>query len=250
MNEKCRLTRTASSFAIPVPDMSSSDDESSGEATRSQPLRRSSYFLSPSIGGAIPVLPKDGAVSKISAETLYNILNGEYDQHYDNVYILDCRYMYEYEAGHIKGAQHIESSDVIQREFYENPRKNSLIIFHCELSRNRGPQMAAAFREMDRRFNLANYPELTYKDTYVLDGGYRAFYSRYPTMCDGGYTKMRDAKHRTNGDLSRSTTSFRRSFRRYREMAKSLDNVSSLLSDGVDCVSTASGAKEVLSVVV
>jgi M-phase inducer tyrosine phosphatase len=91
---------------------------------------------------------------------------------------------------------------------------NAVVIFHCEFSHNRGPQLAGIFREIDRDMNKYSYPDLHYPDVYVLDGGYRQFHIERPELCSGGYTRMLDDVHRANGNLTRETTAWRRTVER------------------------------------
>ena len=60
--------------------------------------------------------------------------------------IVDCRFDYEYQGGHIKTA--ININDPAQmKEFFLKDREtierlmSTVIIFHCEFSQKRGPEM-------------------------------------------------------------------------------------------------------------
>lgn len=188
---------------IPLPHL----DDSPGMAS---PYRHSYLSPSPKKQHFLPTLPLDGTVPRISAQTLSNLLSGDYDEYFDNLFIIDCRYNYEYNGGHIRGAANGNSPESIQEMFFDEVIENSVIIFHCEFSHNRGPQMASMFREIDRNLNKDNYPALFYPDVYILDGGYRNFYQQFPNHCDGGYTRMLDDCHRSNGDLLKATSEFRK----------------------------------------
>jgi hypothetical protein len=51
----------------------------------------------------LPIIPgKHSDLSAISPETMSGVLNGVYDSSLDTVTIIDCRYPYEFEGGHIK----------------------------------------------------------------------------------------------------------------------------------------------------
>jgi M-phase inducer tyrosine phosphatase len=94
--------------------------------------------------------------------------------------------------------------------FFADPAPGTVIVFHCEFSHNRGPQLASVFRELDRDLNKHCYPNIFYPDVFVLDGGYRQFHADHPEWCNGGYTRMLDDVHRTNGNLTRETASWRK----------------------------------------
>ena len=50
------------------------------------------------------------------------------------------------------------------------------IVFHCEFSMHRGPQMYNLMRQTDRKINENRYPLLFYPEIYLLEGGYKDFY--------------------------------------------------------------------------
>ena len=84
---------------------------------------------------------------------LDNLLNGKYNEMIATFHIIDCRFDYEYEGGHIKGAANINTTAEIE-EFLlgENAKKPSpscsgdtakktVVIFHCEFSCKRAPTL-------------------------------------------------------------------------------------------------------------
>jgi M-phase inducer tyrosine phosphatase len=158
----------------------------------------------------LPTVPKPGSVPRITGRVLCEILDGQYDDHFDELFIIDGRYGYEHRGGCIRGAQNINSPDLLIDAFFKEPIPNAVIIFHCEFSHNRGPQLAAIFRKIDRNMNKFSYPNLLYPHVYILDGGYRDFFVAFPQLCDGGYTPMLDEFHRSNGDLTKETTKFQK----------------------------------------
>ena len=68
----------------------------------------------------------------------------------------------------------------------------TIIIFHCEFSQHRGPKMYRALRDLDRRLHIDFYPQLFYSEIYLLEGGFKEFYSQYPMLCEGSYLPMAD----------------------------------------------------------
>ena len=153
----------------------------------------------------------------------------------DEYSIVDCRYPYEYEGGHIQRAQNIWEKSVLSDRFFSKPQytaepRRRIIIFHCEFSSKRGPDMYVLFsckfqcvrhsmivrdawellsfssafvvyiyrsrfmRQTDRKKNDMAFPKLYYPELYLLDGGYKAFYEKFPVsiitvplplVCDG-----------------------------------------------------------------
>lgn len=72
-------------------------------------------------------------------------------------------------------------------------KKEIVIIFYCEFSSKRAPDMYNFLRSKDREKNLKNYPSLFYPKTFLLDGGYSEFVFNFPDFCVGRnnkYTKM------------------------------------------------------------
>ena len=61
----------------------------------------------------------------------------------------------------------------------EMMRQKAIVVFHCEFSTQRGPQMMNLMRETDRKINDDRYPSLIYPEIYLLEHGYRNFYKAY-----------------------------------------------------------------------
>lgn len=139
---------------------------------------------------------------RIGVDDLENILMGKHMHEFDEFIIIDSRFQYEYNGGHIKGAINISSQQDLEDKFIKNvdandTRKSKLVIFHCEFSIFRGPTMASHLRKCDRILNAANYPRLTYPDIVILEGGYKKFYDKFKHVhCDPQeYVEMKDINH-------------------------------------------------------
>jgi M-phase inducer tyrosine phosphatase len=136
-----------------------------------------------------PILPcldigKD-AINRISPETVCDLIEGRYDDQIDEYYIIDCRFPYEYEGGHIIGALNINNMDELNNMFFRNPPdtgKKCVIVFHCEFSSHRAPRMALHLRGEDRIRNKLNYPNLYYPDIYILHEGYKGFFKTHQVI--------------------------------------------------------------------
>lgn len=146
------------------------------------------HFSSGDSGDTIP---------RISSQTLVEVLDGKYSRQFDHKMIIDCRFEYEYDGGHIDGAINYNDKELLARHLFQTPMDGrTLIIFHCEYSAHRAPLMARHVRSQDRSANAANYPRLTYPDVYILSGGYSEFFDTHRYRCyPQSYVEMSDEKH-------------------------------------------------------
>ncbi|XP_033223834.1 M-phase inducer phosphatase-like isoform X2 [Belonocnema kinseyi] len=145
-------------------------------------------------------------LKSISAQTLAGLIRGEFTETISDYKIVDCRYPYEYEAGHIEGALNLYSKELIEQcllaplkhkpEIEPDSHKRSIIVFHCEFSWERGPNLSRFLRNIDRQRNKEHYPALHYPELYLLHGGYQKFYIEQKELClPQGYRPMRDPNH-------------------------------------------------------
>lgn len=156
-----------------------------------------------------PALPhfvkEDGgdSIPRITRETLLRVLDGEFRDRYDEKMIIDCRFEYEYEGGHIMGAVNYNDKELLARKLFADGTHEQqargdriLIIFHCEYSAHRAPMMARHIRAEDRAVNAASYPRLSYPEMYILDGGYSGFFEAHRDRCfPQNYVEMDAAEH-------------------------------------------------------
>ena len=144
----------------------------------------------------------------------------KYRDRYDKYIIIDCRYWYEYNGGHINGAIQlihkddfdINSSDKEKTQTFKNQIKKlffnesqlrsreeckkTLIFFHCEFSQKRGPEIYEIFRYVDREIHQSEWPFLLYPEMYIIRGGYTAFFTHYSHLCTTNvHIKMNDPKY-------------------------------------------------------
>ncbi|KAJ5088404.1 hypothetical protein N7456_012020 [Penicillium angulare] len=133
---------------------------------------------------------------RIAKNTLLDLLDGKFSDSFDNVMIVDCRFEYEYEGGHINGAVNYNDKDQLAGELFNAPKGRTALILHCEYSAHRAPIMAKYIRHHDRAVNVDSYPHLTYPDMYILDGGYSAFYAEHRSLCyPQNYVEMSAKEH-------------------------------------------------------
>ena len=84
-------------------------------------------------------------VPRINKDTMIDVLDGKYSQRYERSVIIDCRFEYEYEGGHIAGAINFNNKEDLASNLFEGdamtkPDK-TLLILHCEYSAHRAPIM-------------------------------------------------------------------------------------------------------------
>ncbi|XP_031816887.1 M-phase inducer phosphatase 1 isoform X4 [Sarcophilus harrisii] len=123
----------------------------------------------------------------ISPEIMASVLNGKFANVIKEFVIIDCRYPYEYEGGHIKGAVNLHMEEEVEAFLLKKPirptdGKRVIVVFHCEFSSERGPRMCRFVRERDRLDN--EYPKLHYPELYVLKGGYKDFFLKCKSYCE------------------------------------------------------------------
>ena len=148
-----------------------------------------------------PVLPhffqegQPDSIPRITKDTLLQVLDGNFDNDYDQRMIIDCRFEYEFEGGHIDGAVNFNDKELLTSQLFEASfHGKTLLIFHCEYSAHRAPIMARHVRKQDRTTNSEQYPKLTYPEVYILDGGYSSFFAKHRDRCfPQNYVEM-DAK--------------------------------------------------------
>ena len=131
--------------------------------------------------------------------TTRRLLKGDYRKLFDKVIVVDARYDYEYEGGHIRGALNFACEADAMGFFFgaapvcDDPAR-TVIIIHCEFSSERGPRMWKRIRTHDRARSV--FPYLQYPYMFLLSKGYSQFYSHEDVVghdcCDGGYRSMFD----------------------------------------------------------
>ncbi|TRX90074.1 hypothetical protein FHL15_008993 [Xylaria flabelliformis] len=150
-----------------------------------------------------PILPhffpdgENDGIPRISRETFLDLLDGNYNESFNQKVIIDCRFEYEYEGGHIDGAVNYNDKELLARQLFQTPMEGkTILIFHCEYSVHRAPRMARHIRAEDRTINAEFYPRLTYPEVYILEGGYSDFFKMERNRCyPQAYVEMGAEEH-------------------------------------------------------
>lgn len=87
-------------------------------------------------------------LKSISAGTMRNLMLGAFDDSVASFKVIDCRYPYEFQGGHISGALNLYTHEQIIEEFVNKKTepavdgvKRNILVFHCEFSSERGPKL-------------------------------------------------------------------------------------------------------------
>lgn len=186
-----------SDIAIPTPDMFDDD----------KPISRDS-LPSPI---SLPLRNTDD-VTRITPEDAAEVIVNPASKGFDKCLVLDCRFPYEFKGGHIKNAINVLDVHSLRRIYHDYQGQNVCIIFHCEFSKNRSKNFFQDFRDYDRRQHVADYPNISYPNAFLLAGGYKHFYQSYEELCVGGYIEMRDTRFVSSGDLRKFHTEYNKNF--------------------------------------
>ncbi|CAB1457592.1 unnamed protein product [Pleuronectes platessa] len=139
-------------------------------------------FVLPTVEG------KHQDLKYITPEMMVTALTGQFNHLVERVIVIDCRYPYEFEGGHIQGALNLHQEEHVEDFLLKTPiltsslEKRVVIVFHCEFSSERGPRMCRFVRERDRALN--EYPNLHYPELYILKGGYKEFFPHFQLQCE------------------------------------------------------------------
>ncbi|WFC93746.1 protein-tyrosine-phosphatase [Malassezia brasiliensis] len=183
---------------------------------------------------------KSDGLMRVKPETVRDVLQGRYNDQIRGFQIVDCRFAYEHEGGHIMGATNLNTVEQVQTYFLtpgkglhatqplpertqsgmpdeSGDTRKFLVIFHCEFSWKRGPSMALALRAADRSL-ASDYPRCHFPDVYVLQGGYADFFRTCPELCTPcAYVTMDDPRFLRR--RSEELVGFRKQFVRNRSFA-------------------------------
>ncbi|KAI0964752.1 rhodanese-like domain-containing protein [Xylaria arbuscula] len=140
---------------------------------------------------------ENDGIPRISRDTFLELLDGKFNESFTQKIVIDCRFEYEYEGGHIDGAINYNDKDLLARHLFETPMEGkTILIFHCEYSVHRAPRMARHIRSEDRTINAEFYPRLNYPEVYILEGGYSDFFQRQRARCyPQAYVEMNAQEH-------------------------------------------------------
>ncbi|KAM0427502.1 hypothetical protein ACHAPT_007462 [Fusarium lateritium] len=196
LRNRKQFRRSLSMFEHPADIMKNKSDGEESTSSALQSVMDVEEAQEPVLPHFLTEDPTD-PIPRISRETLVDVLDGKYSDHFDQKMVIDCRFEYEYDGGHVDGAVNYNDKDLLTRQLFDTPMNGRvLLIFHCEYSAHRAPLMARHVRSEDRTVNAESYPKLTYPEVYILDGGYSGFFAEHRGRCyPQEYVEMSDENH-------------------------------------------------------
>ncbi|PWZ02753.1 hypothetical protein BCV70DRAFT_5497 [Testicularia cyperi] len=180
---------------------------------------------------------KDDGLMRIAPQTLTDLLAGKFTNAIASYQVVDCRFGYEFDGGHIPGAINLSTVGKVISHFLvagqgrhegqplpprsqsgkadkTGNRRKHVLVFHCEFSCKRAPSMALALRQADRAL-AHDYPNCHFPELYVLQGGYCDFFRTYANLCEPQqYVCMDDPRY--HDKRSTELNGFRKQFSRHR----------------------------------
>lgn len=124
----------------------------------------------------------------VTPETVHRLLSNEFHEHVSEFIIVDCRFPFEYDGGHIKTAVNQWNAELAINAFFAHPvvtagnGGRTVVLFHCEFSSHRAPTMFCNLRRMDAHIT-AGAKGLLFPEFYLIEGGYSVFFDKYPQHC-------------------------------------------------------------------
>ncbi|KAF8917100.1 hypothetical protein CPB85DRAFT_1374416 [Mucidula mucida] len=161
------------------------------------------------VGKILPCrsVPEDGLM-RITPQTLNALMDGAFNDRIHDFHVIDCRFDYEYNGGHIPGAVNINTPDDVEKLLLgpslTKPKpsvsgdayRKTVLVFHCEFSMKRAPTFAKHLRAKDRSMNHSSYPKIHYPEVYLLEGGYCGYFKVSASRCEPQkYVRMDDPSH-------------------------------------------------------
>ncbi|KAJ7109215.1 hypothetical protein C8R44DRAFT_635087 [Mycena epipterygia] len=154
----------------------------------------------------------DDGLMRINPQTLNKLLDGHYNEQAD-YHVIDCRFDYEFNGGHIPGAVNLNTPSDVEEYLLRSslkkpkpsvsgdPARKRILVFHCEFSAKRAPTFAKHLRARDRALNNHVYPKIHYPELYILEGGYCQYFKAFSSRCSPqGYITMDDPIHTASRD--------------------------------------------------
>ncbi|KEP53755.1 sulfurtransferase [Rhizoctonia solani 123E] len=150
---------------------------------------------------------REDGLMRINCDTLDALLAGQFNSRINSYKVIDCRFDYEYEGGHVPGAINLNTTQAIEEYLLGADKplpsrsgdgaKKDILVFHCEFSVKRAPTFAKHLRSRDRALNSHSYPNIHYPEVYIMSGGFNQYFKEKPSQVEPpfSYVQMDDPVH-------------------------------------------------------
>ncbi|ELP93111.1 dual specificity phosphatase ibp1, putative [Entamoeba invadens IP1] len=152
------------------------------------------------------ISPRKQATETISPDQFKSLMEKN-----KNLIILDARFPFEYEQGHIINSINVWNDTTLAQQMKPFDtwcsEENRVVVVYCEFSKTRGPKIANLLQEMDFiRMESLGLSELNFPEVYLLEGGFKYFYENVNELCTGKYISMRNINSSNIEDLRNYAT--------------------------------------------
>ncbi|ELP93333.1 hypothetical protein EIN_057180 [Entamoeba invadens IP1] len=147
-------------------------------------LRTSQLFLSASvtpvnaISTQLPFITTCKGFPVISIETFEQQISKE-------GVVIDCRFPYEYEAGHVSHSLNLWNENSLIR-WAHKVTSQSPVFLYCEFSGTRAPNLARCLQRVNKQM---------FSELYLIQGGFCDLYSKASSCVNGFYLSMTAPSH-------------------------------------------------------
>jgi hypothetical protein len=113
-----------------------------------------------------------------------------------SVEVIDCRFPFEFNGGHIRGALNLWEPEQLVRHFFLNRslegQAQRVVLFHCEFSSQRAPDQFKMLRTVEHELHMQRFGNvgMYFPQAMIIKGGYKEFYTNFPEHCEGNYLPM------------------------------------------------------------
>ncbi|EDQ90256.1 uncharacterized protein MONBRDRAFT_31992 [Monosiga brevicollis MX1] len=137
--------------------------------------------------------------NQVTGDTVIDTVWGDGRRKFRDYIIIDARYPYEYDGGHLIGAVNFYLPDMAAEYLLaRGDLSQTLILVHCEFSKERGPALYHYLKRVEAKACKNGGQGSLFPHLYVLHQGYKQFHAEHPTYCSPrGYVPMTTAAHKS-----------------------------------------------------
>ncbi|OHT05898.1 hypothetical protein TRFO_26167 [Tritrichomonas foetus] len=132
-----------------------------------------------------------------------------------SVVVIDARYPYEYQCGHIVGSYNVQNMKQLEK-LTKMRWQNALFIIYCDKSTTRSKIIASCISRVIQESNhigKSGYNQTkSDRNILILEDDFKTFANEYPCLMTGVYVNKVDKKYTKNGLYKKYSDLFRKEF--------------------------------------